>query len=100
MSQGNAGEALFRPTKQMNNLGQVVIRYVLDDGRIGVGLWSPSSEVNLGDVNLDGVVNLLDVAPFVALISNGGFQIEADVNMDGVVDLLDIAPFVDLLAGG
>lgn len=56
-------------------------------------------DVLLGDVNLDGAVNLLDVAPFVELLSNGGFQAEADINQDGVVDLLDVAPFVDLLSG-
>ena len=57
------------------------------------------SDVLHGDVNLDGVVNLLDVQPFVDLISSGDFQAEADVNKDGVVDLLDVGPFVDLLAG-
>lgn len=54
----------------------------------------------LGDVNGDGVVNLLDIAPFVNLISSGGFLPAADINGDGVVNLLDIGPFVDLLSGG
>ena len=52
-----------------------------------------------GDVNLDGVVNLLDVAPFVSALTGGDFQSEADVNCDGAVNLLDVAPFVDILAG-
>ena len=56
--------------------------------------------VVLGDVNLDCLVNLLDVAPFVDRISNGTFQVEADVNEDGLVNLLDVAPFVELLTGG
>ena len=51
----------------------------------------------VGDVNGDGEVSLLDVAPFVNLITVNGFQIEADINGDGSVDLLDVAPFVDLL---
>lgn len=54
----------------------------------------------LGDVNRDGVVNLLDVGPFIELLSNGNFQLEGDINQDGVINLLDIEPFVDLLAGG
>jgi len=61
----------------------------LDDGRF-----------LLGDVNLDGVISLLDVAPFVDLILAGKFQLEADINMDGIVDLLDVAPFVNLLVNG
>ena len=56
-----------------------------------------SSPFLIGDVNQDGNVNLLDVAPFVDLITNGGFQTEADISQDGVVNLLDIAPFIDLL---
>ena len=54
----------------------------------------------LGDVNLDMVVNLLDVAPFVDLVSGGLFQLEADINDDGFVNLLDVAPFVAILSGG
>ena len=58
-----------------------------------------SSDFLLGDVNLDGTVDLLDVAPFVELLANSTFQIEADINSDGFVNLLDIAGFVDLLSG-
>lgn len=54
----------------------------------------------LGDVNQDGLVNLLDVNPFVTLLVGGGFSCEADINQDGAVDLLDVAPFIDLLNGG
>ena len=53
----------------------------------------------IGDVNLDGSVDLLDVGPFVDLLSNGLFQLEADIDQNGVVDLLDVGPFVDLLTG-
>ena len=58
-----------------------------------------SGSVLLGDINLDGEVNLLDVGPFVELLSMAGFQEEADINQDGFVDLLDVGPFVELLGG-
>ena len=57
------------------------------------------SDLLLGDVNGDGAIDLLDVAPFVDLIINGGFNPLADLNGDGVVDLLDVAPFVALITG-
>ena len=57
------------------------------------------SDFLLGDINLDGVVDLLDVQPFVALIASGEFQIEGDINGDGVVDLLDVQGFIELLTG-
>ena len=53
----------------------------------------------LGDVNLDGEVNLLDVSSFVTAVTRGTFSCEADANEDGNVDLLDVAPFVMLLTG-
>jgi hypothetical protein len=51
-----------------------------------------------GDVNQDGLTNLLDVQPFISVLSTGTYQIEADCNQDGVVNLLDIAFFVDILS--
>jgi hypothetical protein len=53
----------------------------------------------LGDINQDGVVNLLDVGPFVELLTAGVFEKAADINGDGQVNLLDVGPFVDLLDG-
>ena len=55
-------------------------------------------EVVIGDINRDGIINLLDVLPFVEAISAGSFDDAADLNRDNIVNLLDIAPFVDLLA--
>ena len=40
---------------------------------------------------------MLDVAPFVDLISSSDFQAEGDINGDGFVNLLDVAGFIDLL---
>ncbi len=61
--------------------------------------YTEKSSVLLGDVNQDGSVDLLDVAPFIDVLTSNGFQTEADINQDGDVDLLDVAPFVVLLAG-
>lgn len=72
-----------------------------DDNSMQIGEMTFSGEVGeavlLGDVNCDGMVDLLDVSPFVDLVINGGFSAKADINQDGIVDLLDVAPFVDLL---
>ena len=52
-----------------------------------------------GDTNEDGNVNLLDVAPFVNVLGNGGYIPEADMNGDGAVNLLDVSLFVQALVG-
>ena len=64
-----------------------------------VGLSGAAACV-VADLNNDGVVNLLDVTPFVEAITAGVFVCEADVNGDGSVDLLDVNPFVLVLSGG
>ena len=51
----------------------------------------------LGDINLDGDIDLLDIQPFVNLLATQTFQGEADINGDGEVSLLDVAPFVMIL---
>ena len=53
----------------------------------------------LGDVNLDGTVDFLDISPFIAVLSGGIDQAEADCNEDGVVNFLDISPFISILSG-
>lgn len=65
----------------------------------GVLTFIGSDVVKLGDVNQDGVTNFLDIAPFIALLSNNGFQADADINQDDVVSFLDIAPFIAILSG-
>lgn len=55
-------------------------------------------QVIRGDVNCDGVVNLLDVQPFVDILIAGEFSGKADVNQDGNVDRLDIQPLIALIA--
>lgn len=68
----------------------------------------PRAATLLGDANCDGVVNILDINPFIQAISDAAqYAAErpccplanSDVNLDGNVDILDINPFIALLAG-
>ena len=53
----------------------------------------------LGDVNISGDVDFSDIAPFITVLSSGGFQCEADIDVSGIVDFADIAPFIGILSG-
>lgn len=53
----------------------------------------------LGDVNIDGGINLLDVAPFVHLFVNGLYSRFADFDEDGDINKADIAPFIAAIIG-
>lgn len=51
----------------------------------------------LGDLNQNGEVNFLDIAPFVQRLATGTFQVEADINQNGEVNFADISPFIEIL---
>lgn len=51
-----------------------------------------------GDVNEDGIVDLLDIGSFIAKVTGNVYCVKADMNCDGILDLLDIAPFVCTLS--
>lgn len=57
-----------------------------------------NAEPLLGDVNLDGAVDFLDISPFVSILTLSGFQLEADIDESSAVDFLDIGPFITLLS--
>ena len=95
---GNGGASPF------NDRGQLAFQALFTDGTAGVfisnlvaTLPEPTEPILLGDVNLDGTVNFLDISPFIAALSDGEFQAEADTNQDGTVDFLDISPFINIL---
>ena len=72
------------------------------DAQAAAILATPADDVGgvlLGDVNRDGLVNFLDISPFIGVLANvGDNQAEADTNEDGIVNFLDIAPFINILA--
>jgi len=70
-----------------------------DVGAFSINGTSVPDPVILGDVNMDGAVNFLDISPFISALSSGEFQAEADINSDTRVDFLDILPFISLLSG-
>jgi len=51
----------------------------------------------LGDCNLDGVVDFLDVNPLIGFLTSGVYLVQADCNQDGVVNFLDVGPFITIL---
>lgn len=91
---GITNDSVTDTTAMITTLGDGVFLYNYDD------LFRVVNNVLLGDVNLDGLVNLLDIEPFVDLLSSGMLQAEADINQDGLVNLLDIEPFIAILSAG
>ena len=55
---------------------------------------------NLGDINFDGILNVLDIVLMVNLILSNEYILIADVNEDGFVDVLDVVMMANILIGG
>ena len=49
------------------------------------------STFEVGDVDMNGIINILDISPFIGLLSTGGYQFEADTNGDGLINILDLS---------
>jgi len=56
------------------------------------------SSIN-GDLNGDGVVNILDVVAAVNIVLSGEYQVSVDLNEDGSVDILDVILIVLIIQG-
>ena len=56
--------------------------------------------VNDGDINLDGVLNIIDIVQIVDFIlTDSEYTCSADSNSDGVVNILDIIQLVQNILG-
>jgi len=67
---------------------------------INEGALPESNELMLGDVNDDGVVNVLDVVLLVNSILNGDSANDypqADLNEDGLLNVLDVVLLVNII---
>ena len=55
------------------------------------------AHIILGDVNLDGELNVLDIVFNVSLVLNGEYNQLGDINEDGFLNVLDIVALVDIV---
>ena len=60
------------------------------------GNYCPEDDI-IGDVNLDGTINILDVIMSVNLILSNDYLENADINNDNIVDILDIILIVNII---
>ena len=51
----------------------------------------------IGDINNDGIINILDIIQTVNLILVNQYSNSADINDDGIVNILDIVQIVTII---
>ena len=54
-------------------------------------------DILVGDINFDGVINILDVVLAVSTVLDNQYNPAADLNSDGVVDVIDIVQIVNIV---
>ena len=54
---------------------------------------------SIGDLNNDGIINVLDIIATVNLVLNGEYNNNADMNQDDNVNVLDIVALVNIILG-
>ena len=52
---------------------------------------------DLGDLNMDGTVNILDIVSMVNIVLNDEENNYADLNNDGIINILDIILLVNIV---
>ena len=62
-------------------------------------LYDQLSLVQVGDLNYDGILNILDIVIMLNITLSDEYDIVADVNIDGVVNVLDIVQLVNIILG-
>ena len=50
-----------------------------------------------GDLNNDGILNILDIVSLVNLVLAGNYELTGDINQDGNLNILDIVSLVNLV---
>ena len=64
-----------------------------------VALKLSTNVINLGDINLDGQINILDVVLVIEIIlySDNEYNLLGDLNEDGIINIIDVVQLVNLI---
>jgi len=54
-------------------------------------------DILAGDLNLDGILNVLDIVLMVNMVLDDGYDEVADMNGDGVINILDIVTLINTI---
>ena len=62
-----------------------------------VALKLASNMIILGDINNDGISNILDIISIIIMILENEYSLIADLNLDETVDILDVIQLINII---
>ena len=62
-------------------------------------LYNQLDLAQIGDINQDSEINVLDIVEGVNIILSSDYNSLADINQDGLVDILDVILIVNIVIG-
>ena len=86
-----------------NNLGVVLLTNTSNYGaliQIENAVLNFAENTNFliaGDLNTDGIINILDVIQLVNLVIESEYEQNGDINDDGLLNILDIIELINLI---
>ena len=80
-------------------LGAEIITDNVCEGEYELITDSCMEAYDIGDVNSDGTINVIDIVELVTIILNGEYSISGDVNQDGANNIVDVISLVNTVLG-
>jgi len=97
---GNYPLSIATADLNMDSTPEIVVSNWEVEGLRVIHNFLPVNESGIqGDLNGDGVIDILDLIVLVNMILNGEYSVIADWNEDGVVNILDIIIYVNIILG-
>ena len=87
----------FAKEQQLAGVGMWALGYDEGHDELWGAIESQFFVSLLGDINSDGIINILDIISTVNLILSNEYDERCDMNADGILDVLDIINMVQLI---
>ena len=87
-------DGMFEVTQE----GEIVWEYFAE-GVVRAQKYGLDYFILYGDVNHDGVINVLDVVLVVGYVLEASYIIDGDINEDDVLNILDVVKLVNIILG-
>ena len=104
--------SLFIPFSIYDNLSRKINLNFYSDGSLNyrgariddlIISYKPNDECVVGDIVLDGIINVIDIIGVVNIILDEEFSsfqaCVSDLNIDGTIDVSDVVQIIDIITG-